>query len=205
MMRLIQWAFNRTATVSAVLCLAACVLWLLSRADGPAVQLWTSRGLWEMAVRDGVFWIDNEPQRELDRAPDRLLERRVLQLRDRRETIIRQVAQAPVPTADQARKIGAELDDVDQAQIHLEVPWMWPQPWPWPRATITPPAGRSLRCRTAVVSLALFPAMRLLQGAACRRRRAACRKKGICTECGYDLRATRNRCPECGTAVKEII
>jgi hypothetical protein len=49
-----------------------------------------------------------------------------------------------------------------------------------------------------LVLLGILPARKVLR--LLRRRRRA--RAGQCALCGYDLRATRSRCPECGTAPK---
>ena len=55
-------------------------------------------------------------------------------------------------------------------------------------------------CWFAFALAALLPARELMLFRA-RRRRARQTGRGHCMRCGYDLRATPDRCPECGTPV----
>jgi len=45
----------------------------------------------------------------------------------------------------------------------------------------------------------VLPGVTLLRRASARHLGQILRRRGICVECGYDLRATPERCPECGT------
>jgi hypothetical protein len=52
--------------------------------------------------------------------------------------------------------------------------------------------------------LVALGALVLSQTAILRRRRRRFEMVGFCTACGYDLRATPERCPECGRSVPSI-
>jgi hypothetical protein len=58
----------------------------------------------------------------------------------------------------------------------------------------------SVRYGSLLAACALMPAMALL-GAAFRSHRG---RAGFCRKCGYDLRATPERCPECGIAPSKL-
>ena len=93
-------------------------------------------------------------------------------------------AQKPLPYADGLRTtrfgIGYESDRGPMARYRAVVFPTW----------------------LAAVLLGLFPAARLAR--AIRRRRGV--REGLCPKCGYDLRATPDRCPECGKdAEREIV
>ena len=52
-----------------------------------------------------------------------------------------------------------------------------------------------------VIVLGLVPVMRLRSWRAERRRKL----QGLCLRCGYDLRESEGRCPECGTAIRSQV
>jgi hypothetical protein len=116
MKRLIRWAFNFAAIVSALLFVATCVLWFRE-------PLVTYAPPWEIVIVDGHvrFLFDGTIQRGENAVP---------------------------------------LGYLVVAFLALPLTWAWRHPRP--------------------IGFAL----------------------GLCPSCGYDVRATPDRCPECGTIPK---
>ncbi len=73
--------------------------------------------------------------------------------------------------------------------------WYWYPRYPDPRKA-GQPAGYSVKIwlplYLPVILFALWPAWILLH------HRHRSRRLGLCVKCGYDLRASKDRCPECG-------
>ena len=80
--------------------------------------------------------------------------------------------------------------------------WKWRQPY-YHRGIMTRPGGRLILDELCLPYWLLTLSTAMLFGLWWRRyRKARCQQKaGLCRICGYDLRASPDRCPECGTPI----
>jgi hypothetical protein len=67
-------------------------------------------------------------------------------------------------------------------------------------ASVTPPVDRSAPHAAATAAAGLPPALWIAAAVHRLARRRRRKINGLCAGCGYDLRATPGRCPECGSA-----
>ena len=207
--------FNRASAVSLLLCLATVALWLGSYRHIDGFSFWTSRGLFELAWRDGRFALDNEPQRDLDRDLARRIEHHLAALEEQAQRLNAEVAQA----LERARRPGNE----QYRRLVRERPWSAKESEVLnqshaanQRVTATillatqlerPPAfTRTVSCGLVVAVTGALPAIWIVETMLIARRRGRRRKAGDCPACGYSLTGnTSGVCPECGTPVpKEL-
>jgi predicted Zn-ribbon and HTH transcriptional regulator len=71
---------------------------------------------------------------------------------------------------------------------------------PTPPMVVVERFNATARCGSLAALTAALPALSLTSLHLRRRRVALVERRRLCPACGYDLRATPGRCPECGTA-----
>jgi hypothetical protein len=184
-----------------LLCLAAggALLLLLYHPPRPNPVEFSFGGVrWELHFRREELELDNDPQRRLDRDRD--------------------------PAVAQARQAWEKADAAHKAATRrfVQLPRLTPTEQRREEQTIINTADafnstwgdyqNSLSLRSPAVSYRVYyaalavaasvlPLAWLMQQVDIRlQRRRLRRMSGLCPNCGYDLRATPDRCPECGTA-----
>ena len=180
MRRLLRWAFNGAAMVSAVLFVGVCVLWVRSYDRDVGREEWDDVGptrRLHLFSEPGRFGVEVE-------------------------TAMRGTQFAGRSVVVQDRKWESwGRDQGWQGHLGLNIAQTG-----W---GVTAPVGNGewFTVTWIIVPYWLLAIPFLFCGglwlaiASARRSRSARRRRaGFCTNCGYDLRATPDRCPECGTA-----
>ena len=166
--------FTLIALVSLALCVATVVLWVRSYRTADAVEFMYHGQRWQLVSAGGRLRADNAP--ELEAFVIRLV--RLTQEVDRAMVRARPLTSARVrPTEDGPRYAAASRE--------LEALLATPRPTA---------QGGEVSFAIPACAMALLPTCWL----AARLRVRWRLKPGLCLTCGYDLRATPDRCPECG-------
>jgi hypothetical protein len=204
---------RRVANVAAVgslaLSLTVMTLWTRSYWKRDAVEFIHADARWDVASEFGRLRVSNNPQLLYDlktlasvrqamresvqnrRAPPGAGAALAAARRAGREAIqyeyAMQLAEQRSAEAAFDAAVAAEREAVARV---VAIPGMPP-----------PPVPQSYGVPHWVVALvAAVPAAHWGWWMRLRRRRAFAIRRGLCPECGYDVRATPERCPECGTA-----
>jgi hypothetical protein len=186
-------AFNLAAVVSLGLALLVAAAWPASRIRPVAIEFDHGKERWDFRSEDGGLAVTNRPQfvkewRAYQAALDRFFQRRVELLGKRQETLARLI-DAPVGSAEWESLQEARRTSFEEYN------------------NLTAPARKlplrkvySVRYATLLCGMLYLPGYWVAARAfrASKARRQA--RIGMCRSCGYDLRATPQRCPECGAA-----
>jgi hypothetical protein len=179
MLRLLFMLF---AMASFALCVVTSVLWARSYAAAKSIEFRRAGALWEASCDHGNLRLDNAPQIAMRLAEE------ASPLRTRLKHA--SVDEKPALELQFSRlKVLSHANNEARAAMSIK------------SRRLTPLASHSAQHGAAVTvaASALPPAIWLMLVGRRLARRRMRRINQLCPACGYDLRATPDQCPECGT------
>jgi hypothetical protein len=183
MTRFTRYAFRACVWLSAVLCVASLVAWPLNRGRYESAAYATQNGAWIVRARPGGVYFAHA-RRQVPAASGTAL------------------GDGPPgwrldAGAESGRRPEPQLRWFPGLDVGAFDAYGGPSDPMYARVWYVKPAYPLL-----AVLFTLAPAVAAWRW---RRRRLRSFKKGLCPACGYDLRATPDRCPECGHIARESV
>jgi hypothetical protein len=204
---MIRRLFALASTLSLVCCTMTVVLWVGSYLANESIELARHGQVYEIRVARGSLTASNAPQLEME---DVLLKQRrdgrsraFVRLEDLGERLDELGPPSQFPGEDLVHtfkrvedRLALRREETDAATaMYCMTRMRWlpvvpPAPWSF-----------SCRCRT-IAAVAAMPWLAItVSMTGLRRRLVRRRNHGLCPACGYDLRASKDRCPECGMPI----
>lgn len=196
-------AFSFVAGLSALLCAAMLLIWAAFSDRHLAIEFQRPSGRWEVATDLGRLWPDNSPQVNRDRQTQdqawqsfRSAANQRMQAWDRFAAVKREYEAAREARGESAAlSVGLRNASMAYAQANANEDRLHMAARSTYFRTVT---NHSMALPVVAAITAALPTIWIALALG-QFRRARRTWRGLCPTCGYDLRASPDRCPECGT------